>query len=71
MNKDANRLCPYMTRSLVYHSRVSNPNTPQYGINKIYDYDIVDVKFRECIQEKCMMYDKIKESCKFISKSKR
>lgn len=69
MIKDDDRLCPYMTRTIVYHSKVDNPNIPKYGITKMYDYDIADVKFNECIQEKCMMYDRLKRTCKFVDKS--
>lgn len=64
MYNENEKLCPYRTRSFVYHNRINNPRLPNYGLNKICDHDIVDVKFQKCLKEKCMMYDERKDICK-------
>lgn len=64
MNNKTEKLCPYRTRSFIYHSKVDNIRIPDYGLSKIYDYDIVDVKFLKCIKEQCMMYNAKTQACK-------
>ncbi len=63
------KLCPYRTKSFIYHNRTNNLNLPDYGLNKICDHDIVSVKFQKCLKEKCMMYNERNKSCR-ISISK-
>lgn len=66
LNKNE-KLCPYRKRSLIYHNKTDNLNLPDYGLNKICDHDIIDVKFQKCIKEKCMMYNEKKQICKIYN----
>lgn len=64
MNKKIEKLCPYRTRTFIYHNKTDNLRLPNYGLNKICDHDIVNVKFQQCIKEQCMMYNVKTQTCK-------
>ena len=52
--------CGYRTRSVVFHNRTNNPRVPNYGINKMFDHDIIDVDFQDCLMEECTIYNEKK-----------
>ena len=59
-----NKLCPYRTGTIIYHNDKKNYMVPKYGINKRINYDVVDVLFKDCVEEQCMLYDEYKKICK-------
>ena len=58
------KLCPYRTETIVYHNDQKNYMIPSYGFNKLINYDVSEVSFKPCLEEKCMMYDEITGTCK-------
>lgn len=62
------KLCPLRPRTFVYHNKTTNLNLPDYGLNKLVDHDIHDIKFQKCIGSKCMAYDQKTHKCKAFVK---
>ena len=63
MSNNQKSYCPYRTRSVVYHNNSNNMYLPDVGIHRKIDHDIIDTNFKPCIQEKCMLYDRINHIC--------
>lgn len=58
-----NKLCPYRTETIIYHNDKKNYMIPNHGFNKIMSYDVSEVSFKPCLEEKCMFFDHILQSC--------
>lgn len=58
-----NKVCPYRTKTIIYHNNRKNYMIPNIGINKLIDYDVADVTFKSCLEEECMFFDKEMQSC--------
>lgn len=64
------KVCPYRTETVIYHNDRKNRIIPNYGINKLIDYDVEDVTFKPCLQDECMFFDRIMKSCHLCKRNK-
>ncbi len=64
--KDENiKLCPYRTKSIVYHNKPDNVFLPKIGIMRKIDHDVVNTSFMACIKDKCMAYNQKTKRCMY------
>lgn len=69
----SNKVCPYRTQTIIYHNDRKNYMVPSHGINKMINYDVTNVIFKPCLEEKCMFFDYKLRSCtinKIVSDNK-
>ena len=60
---NTNKVCPYRTETIVFHSDRKNYMLPSHGVNKLINYDVSKVVFKPCLGEECMFFDVILKNC--------
>ena len=58
------RYCPFRKTGTVFHVNRDNHYIPKgTGTMRCIDHDIIEEDFLPCLQEKCMLYDDLAETC--------
>lgn len=59
------KLCPFLTKTVVLHNKASDSRVIQIGINAMRDNELIYSDFMPCIAEECMMFDENTRTCKY------